>query len=270
MRTLVHLSDLHFGRIDYALLKPLVTQLEQISPDLIAVSGDLTQRAREREFREARAFLDSLPFPQIVVPGNHDVPLHNVYARFAQPLHLFQRHITANLDPYYEDLEMAVAGVNTARGLTFKNGRINLRQVERLIEWLRSRSGALIRIVVTHHPFDLPQDYGNTHLVGRARMAMERLATSGADVFLAGHMHLSYSGRTAARYKIQGYAALVIQAGTATSTRGRGEFNSFNVLRVDRPHITVERYSWQRSTGHFAISGTDSFVHTAEGWRDRE
>src|SRR3954469_2042372 len=98
MRTIIHLSDLHFGRTDPSVVEPLVATVAELRPDAIAVSGDLTQRARGEQFREARAFLDRLPpVPQIVVPGNHDVPLWNAFKRFAQPLANFRRYITADL-----------------------------------------------------------------------------------------------------------------------------------------------------------------------------
>ena len=107
MRTVVHLSDLHFGRVDPGMIEPLVTTVKALQPDLVAISGDLTQRAREREFREARTFLARLPSPQIVVPGNHDLPLHNVFKRFVDPLRLYRRCITDNLEPFYADEEIA-------------------------------------------------------------------------------------------------------------------------------------------------------------------
>src|SRR6185369_12841939 len=99
MRTLAHLSDLHFGRVDSAILNPLVKTIQALKPDLVAVSGDLTQSARSEQFKEAREFLDALPSPQIVVPGNHDVPLHNVFARFATPFENYRRWISDNLEP---------------------------------------------------------------------------------------------------------------------------------------------------------------------------
>src|ERR1700724_3824289 len=106
MRSLVHLSDLHFGRVDATVVGPLIEAVNRLKPDLIAVSGDLTQRARSGQFRAARTFLDSLPQPQIVVPGNHDVPMHNVFARFMQPLNKYRRFITADLRPSYADEEI--------------------------------------------------------------------------------------------------------------------------------------------------------------------
>src|SRR5436190_6737315 len=115
MRTLIHLSDLHFGRVDPVIIDPLLKFIEVTKPDLVAISGDLTQRARTAEFLEARKFLDAIPFPKIVVPGNHDVPLLNVFARLFRKLECFRRFISEELQPFYVDDEIAVAGVNTAR-----------------------------------------------------------------------------------------------------------------------------------------------------------
>lgn len=266
MRTIVHLSDLHFGRIDERLLEPLLRTIGEINPSLIAVSGDLTQRARSRQFLEARAFLDKLPGPQIVVPGNHDVPLHNLYGRFIGRLTKYKRYISDDLQPVYTDEELVVVGVNTARSLTFKGGRINELQVAELRNKLCARGDEATKVVVTHHPFDLPQGHDEDDLVGRAQMAMKTLADCGADLFLAGHLHFSHITHTAKRYKIAGHSALVVQAGTATSTRGRGEANSFNVVRINHPSITVERFIWQADSNSFAAAGEEKFQHTSDGW----
>jgi hypothetical protein len=96
-------------------------------------------------------------------------------------------------------------------------------------------------------------------------MAMSKLAAVGADLFLAGHLHVSHVGHTAERYKIAGHSALVVQAGTL-STRGRGELNTFNVLRIARPEMTVERYSWRTGSSAFERSFAGKFHHTTEGW----
>ena len=266
MRKLVHLSDLHFGRVDTAVLGPLVTDVAAAGPDLVVVSGDLTQRARSSQFREARAFLDALPSPQIVVPGNHDVPLYDVLSRFARPLDKYRRHITEDLEPFYADEEIAVLGVNTARSLTIKHGRINERQAARIRQFMCAFGDDVTKIVVTHHPFDVPAGHDESDLVGRAEMAMEALAGCGADLLLSGHLHLSRRGHTAERYRIGGHSALVVQAGTATSTRGRGESNSYNVIRIAHPHINVEHRTWQPASGAFAPAASEHFKHTPDGW----
>ena len=266
MRTLVHLSDIHFGRVDEEIINPLIQAVRGVNPDVVAVSGDLTQRARSREFKEARAFLDALPRPQIVVPGNHDIPLHNLLLRFARPLDKYRRYITDDVRPSYEDEEIAVLGLNTARSLTVKGGRINDEQISWLREKLSAFGADLIKVVVTHHPFDLPEGYGERDLVGRARMAIGALAGCGADIFLAGHLHVSHTGDTATRYKFGGRSSLVVQAGTAASTRGRGETNSFNVICLATSNILIERYVWQPDDKVFVSSTTQEFRRTDDGW----
>jgi 3',5'-cyclic AMP phosphodiesterase CpdA len=265
MRVVVHLSDIHFGRLNPDTVTPLAGAIRRLGPDLLAVSGDLTQRARRREFRAARDFLDALPCNRLVVPGNHDVPLYNVVTRFLTPLARYRRTITADLSPVYRDDEMIVVGVNTARSLTWGEGRINRGQVEAVVAQLASAPPDLIRIVVTHHPFDLPTGVAEARLLGRAAAAMEHLARAGADLFLAGHLHISHIGHTAERYRIGGHSALVVQAGTV-STRSRGEEPSFNVLRLERPRISVERLVWDAGRRDFAGSGESHYRRADEGW----
>lgn len=266
MRTIAHLSDIHFGRTNPAVVAAAAVAVNGIRPDLVAVSGDLTQRARSYQFREARAFLDSLPQPQIVVPGNHDVPLHNVLARFMTPLEKYRQYITNDLQPFYADEEIAVLGINTARSWTIKGGRINRFQVGDMREKFCPLDDAVVKVVVSHHPFDLPEGRSESDLVGRARMAMEIFASCGADLFLAGHLHIAHTGHTARRYKISGHSALVVQAGTTTSTRGRGEANSFNVLRLQHPRIEVERFAWDETANRFAPLTVEKFEHGDNGW----
>ncbi len=266
MRTLVHLSDLHFGRVDEALIGPLIELVAQNRPDVVVVSGDLTQRARSEQFKQARRFLDSLPMPQIVVPGNHDIPLHNLFNRFVQPLDKYRRYITRDLEPFYVDDEIAILGINSARSLTFKDGRVNESQIARVQARLSTLDAHITKVIVTHHPFDLPADYADTEIVGRAPMAMKMFASCGADMLLAGHLHVSHAGNTAARYAISGYAALVVQAGTATSTRSRGESNSFNVIQIHSPHISIKRFTWAPQLSAFTVFTTESFQRSASGW----
>jgi 3',5'-cyclic AMP phosphodiesterase CpdA len=267
MRTIVHVSDLHFGRLDTRVVAPLVAAIGEVAPDLVTVSGDFTQRARVSQFALARDFLHSLPCPRLVVPGNHDVPLYDVARRFLWPLARYRRFIADDLEPMFLDAEIVALGLNSARSLSFGRGRLSARQIEKAADRLRGVPSGLIKIIVTHHPFDLPDDCDGKHLVGRAKMAMAALASVGADLFLAGHLHVSHIGRTAERYQIAGHSALVVQAGTM-STRQRGEANSFNVLRLNRPHITVERRTWDDGKGDFVEVSCRRFSHSADGWME--
>ena len=267
MRTIAHLSDLHFGRVDRRVAAGLADHLAQLAPDLVAISGDLTQRARRWQFHQAREYLGQLPQPQLVVPGNHDVPLYNVLARFGDPLGNYRRYITRDLHPVFEDPELVVVGVDTTRSFTIKDGGIRPRDVARVASVLASDEASRVRIVVCHHPFDEPS--GRIGRLTRPRpdaAAMSSLIGRGVDIFLTGHLHVSFSGHTATRYRTEGRAAIVVEAGTATSTRVRNEPNAFNLLRVDSHQVIVERLAWTDAAARFDVADTRTFQRSADGW----
>lgn len=267
MRRIVHISDLHFGRVDYAIVERLREKILEINPNLVIVSGDLTQRARSAQFIEARDFLEKLPKPQIVVPGNHDIPMHNVFARFFSPLDKYKQYITEDLEPFFADEEMAVIGINTARSLVIKDGRINDKQILQVRERMCALDDKILKIVVTHHPFDLPAGFDEDDIVDNAEHAMPQIADCGADVFLSGHLHVSHVAHTAERYKLEsGRNALVIQAGTATSTRGRGEANSFNLIEFEFPTLVVKRLECEQSEIGFREAQSEQFRQSEKGW----
>jgi 3',5'-cyclic AMP phosphodiesterase CpdA len=266
MRKIMHISDLHFGRVDSAVVTALLELEQRLSPHLIAVSGDLTQRARKREFVAAREFLESLAAPKIVVPGNHDVPLYNVVARFLTPLQRFRQYVENEVEPAFVDNEIAVVGINTARSLTFKGGRINRAQVKRALEVFCRVPNERIRILVTHHPFDVPDAPEGNEPVGRATMAMASFRECMPDLLLAGHVHLHGIGTTAERYDLGGNSAIVVQAGTATSTRRRGATNSFNLIRINQSDIAIERFDWSPIRNMFEIDSTCRFTRRDREW----
>lgn len=267
MRTIAHISDLHFPLVDPRVITTLAQTINGLAPDLVVVSGDLTQRARRSQFLEAAAFLKTIAPPILVVPGNHDVPMFNIPARLITPFAGYKKYIREDLEPVFEDKEMLVVGLNSVRTVLFSDeGRLNVGQADRGAEKLRGVAPGVIKIIVTHHPFDVPQGEPQDKMIGRSRMAMERLASVGADIFLAGHLHVSLVGGTAERYKIAGHSALLVQAGTM-STRERGEPNSFNVIRIaNGEHVTIDRMAWSASAAAFAICWHGAFHQTAGEW----
>jgi 3',5'-cyclic AMP phosphodiesterase CpdA len=267
MRRIAHLSDIHFGRVDDVVAEAVIKTVHEQCPDVVVVSGDLTQRARSNEFKMAREFLDRLPKPQIVVPGNHDVPLYNLYQRFSQPLEKFQRFISPELVPTHVDDEIAIVGINSARSLTIKSGRVNAEQIDDARKTLAHLPDEILKIIVTHHPFDLPEGTDPDDIVGRATIAISELSDCGVEVFLAGHMHVSGIVDTAKRYKLNnGRSALVIQAGTAASVRGRGETQSFNIIEHENGVLTVSRIGYAGLEVGFRCFDAKRYQRTALGW----
>lgn len=267
MRTIAHLSDLHFGTEVPAVAEALVADVTAHAPSLVIVSGDLTQRARRRQFQAAQAYLARLPTPQLVVPGNHDVPLFDLIRRALLPLQRYGRFINPDLDPTYLDDEMVVVGLNTARSLTWKNGRISVDQIEALERRL-DRGGLRTKIVVTHHPFLPPPGDVGIELVGRAARAVTVLDACNVDLLLAGHLHRGYAGDIRTHYPAARRAMIAVQAGTAISHRMReGEANAYNFITVEREHVTIEVRAWNGTA--FSRLRHTAYDRAEDGWHPR-
>jgi len=268
MRTIAHISDLHFGRIDPPVAEGLISDLKSRGPTLLVVSGDFTQRARRKQYEQAAAYLKRLPKPQLVVPGNHDVPAFNPVSRFFFPLKNYLQYITPDLLPSFLDDELFVLGVNTARSFTRTSGWISMPQM-RAIRLAASRvPEGVFKVLVTHQPFiPAPRKPEADVLVGGAR-SLKELESSGFDMVLAGHLHLAYHDDVRAHHKSARRSVLSIQAGTATSTRLRGEPNAYNWISVSRDLITVVVRAWNGK--EFAESLVTRYERLDHVWRTVE
>ena len=257
MRTIFHISDVHFGPPHL----PQVSQgvldfIERQRPDLVVISGDLTQRARPEQFREARAFVDRIAVPSLVVPGNHDVPLYRVWERLFDPYGAYRKYFSPELEPIYRDEEMLVVGINTAFGWTIKDGRIKLRRLLEVAEVFQQAPESLFKVVVAHHHTIPPPNFGSQRVLGNAYEAIDLFSSAGVDLILSGHQHQTYIGNSEEFYPKKGRPPLVIlHSGTTTSRRGRGaerERNSCNWIRVDERSMIVSHYRWHDSLERFA------------------
>ncbi len=247
MPRIVHLSDLHFGAHDQRLVDAVDRQVDELKPDLVVISGDFTQRARTEQFREACEFLDGLRergHDVLGVPGNHDVPLYDVLRRFLSPLARYRRFIDESLCPFLELPGLAVLGINTARSLTFKDGRINKDQVAFIRETFARTPSEAMRVLVTHHPLFALEVGGETgRAIGRQELALDAVEEAGVDILLAGHNHHA-SSQDASDLVTRAGGVLVVQAGTATSTRVREQEQSFNVIDVADRSATITVHGW--------------------------
>lgn len=261
MRRILHVSDLHFGRDRPELLRPLIDTINGLAPDLVAVSGDFTQRARLGQFRAARAFLSKLEPPTISVPGNHDTPLDNLFVRLVTPWRRYKHYIDRELEPAWEDDEVAVVGVNTVNHLSWQRGKIGGHTVRRICSAFEGNKGRRMHIAMLHHPLEHGPAV-EKRLMRGARSALRRLGRCGADIVLSGHLHTWH-----ARPFEEQEGVLFVQAGTGLSTRVRGQPNDFNLLTIDGRHVKVEQWTADEGETEFQARRASGFEKTEGTWR---
>lgn len=274
MSRIAHISDIHFGAHDPAIVTGVEEWVLAKRPDVVIISGDFTQRAREKQFREAGAFVNRLrgaDLPVMVIPGNHDIPLYDVARRFLAPLERYKRYISDDLCPWYETDELAILGLNTARSLTTSHGRISHEQMDLIRRRFVGVPEHKTRILVTHHPlFAMPiGETGElTRTVGRHEGAIEAVCRAGVHICLAGHFHRTFA-EAASKMAERAGKALVIQAGTATSTRIRAdEPQSFNWLHARANNtldLQVVAWNGREFTGRDEIR----YLHDGDMWQRR-
>lgn len=265
MRRIVHLSDLHFGRDRPELAAPLIATVNQLSPDLIAVSGDLTQRAKTNEFADAAQLLAQLHAPKLVVPGNHDVPLWNLWQRLTRPLGRYNHWFGQDTEPMQELAGgVAVIGVNSVDPFAHQRGKMDRDRTKRVIRRLSQLPETVLKIVVMHHPFIHPPGSTKAPMPG-ARRAARAFSKAGADIILSGHLH----HWSAASFELPGRRSLLfVQAGTGLSTRLRGEPNDFNLLLCAPGMAEVTRYVFDTEANSFVPTPKREFRDGPKGWYD--
>lgn len=246
MTRIAHLSDLHFGAEIPEVVEALAEDVARARPDLIAVSGDLTQRARIREYIAARAFLHRLPAPVLAVPGNHDMPSFELVERFTDPWRRWRRHVGPEVEPVWTDDRVAVVGLNTARrggfDLEWERGRVGRRRLARLEAKLAALPRHLIRIVVAHHPFAAPAASPRAPLVAGALAALGAFVRHDVRMVLSGHLHLP--DIAPARDLPPGARLLLVQGSSATSHRLRGAPNAWHLITVEGEVPEVAARVW--------------------------
>ena len=264
MPTFVHISDLHFGRTSPHLLESLHQSLADIRPDLVVISGDLTQRARTREFIAARSFLDSLQWPFLVIPGNHDIPAYNLAERVFNPWRQWNRHLRHPLEPVIDNSEYIAVGINTARRFSsftdWSRGRIKEEQWTGAADILQRQPADKLRVLVIHHPFWLPEKYLHRHIIGGRDEALPVFKKAGADIILGGHVHITYA------HTLEGI--IISHSGTALSNRLMTDIpNSFTIVNGNRRQLTIETREWK--LGDFRAAGSRQFTRGPRGWSAR-
>jgi len=266
MTTIVQISDTHFGTEQPAVVQAMEDHVQEHGADLLVLSGDITQRARHNQFAAALAFVKRLRghgIPEtLVIPGNHDIPLYNLFARFLSPYGNYREHFGDDLEPTFENDEVLVIGLNTTHPRRHKDGLVTPKQVRAVAERLRRCDPAKLRIVVAHQPFGAMVQSDLSNLQHGAQAALECWSEHGLDLVMGGHIHLPYVLPLSRQYAGLSREIWMVQAGTTLSSRVRGTSpNSFNRLRLQRSEskqLCVER--WDLLDDRFVL-GSQFHLH---------
>lgn len=276
MPSILHVSDLHFGPPFLPTRAEAVHRMaRRRRPDLVVVSGDLTQRAKPEQFEAAGTYLERFEPPVVVTPGNHDVPLYRVWERFFAPYRHYRRHIREELDTVHRLPGMTVVCLNSSRSFTFKNGRLHRWQLELAEEAFADSPTSDLQVVVTHHHLAPPPDFEGGQVMPKAKRAIEAFTRMKVDLILAGHMHRSYIGDSLDFFpgSEREEGIVIVQCGTTTSARGRGRErakNSLNLIRARPGEIRVSHLLWRDGEGDFWPHSHHRFGTRARTWLELE
>lgn len=264
MSRLLHISDTHFGTEQPPVVDALRAMAHELRPEVVVLSGDITQRARTAQFTAARAFCDSLQAPHLLaLPGNHDIPLYNVAARLFQPYRRYSAAFGRDLDPVLDLPALLVIGVNTTRARRHKDGEISTAQINRGVHLLRQARPEQLRVVVTHQPACVMRPEDEKDRLHGGHAAVKAWSRAGADLVLGGHIHLPYLSDLCALKVVPDGRTYCLQAGTAVSHRVRhGTPNSVNLIHWGAPGpdgrrcCKVERWDFDLADGRFQPTRT--------------
>jgi 3',5'-cyclic AMP phosphodiesterase CpdA len=266
---IAHVSDTHFGTERAEMLAGLLAALEELRPGVVVLSGDVTQRARRSEFDAARRFVEALPSGahRIVIPGNHDIPLFDLWHRFIAPYAGYERALGPR-ESLWQAGGIALLAVDATHPRRHSLGELPPGRLRDGLRAARAACGAKgLLLVVAHQPLWTAwgEDKRQT-LIGRHETA-RLLSEAHADIVFSGHVHVPFIGTSATSDPHLDWRFVLCGAGTAISHRTRlGVPNSFNVVELDasRPAIRVLRHDW--GGAKFAAGEILTFRRGAAGW----
>ena len=257
MPLLLQASDLHFGKPhDPVVAGAFMEAAHALSPDMIVLAGDFTQRAKVREYEKARAFIDRLPeVPKVFTPGNHDVPLYRVVERLVRPFANYRRYIEDRLDSVTRIPGVTVVALNTAAPRTaIVNGTVREGQLGFAQAAFDESPEGDLRVAVLHHHMAMPGDWSHQPPLPIRERVLTIFEDAGVDLILSGHLHRGFIAQSSRVYPKSRREILIVHSGTATSTRGRGREkgrNSFNLVEASLEHLAVEHFMYMGASDGF-------------------
>ncbi|MEM7727637.1 MAG: metallophosphoesterase [Pseudomonadota bacterium] len=238
MTSILHFADIHFGVEDEAALKSLAATIDTLEPDVSVISGDITQTGSEEEFEAAARWIEGLAGPKVITPGNHDTPMYGIIDRVVAPFDRYADYIDPLGADRYEDDDVVILSMNTARGVQMKLdwsvGVVNLEELDRIIAEFDQSDWGKLKFLNVHHPFIYPPESPLQKETDNGPEGLRRLADGNCDVVMSGHIHVPF----VVEREPGGSELLSISSGTL-STRRRDNNPAFNHIEVTKDEIVI-------------------------------
>ncbi|HCA89604.1 MAG: 3',5'-cyclic-nucleotide phosphodiesterase [Legionellaceae bacterium] len=252
---IAHISDLHFGMNLPVVINAFCEDIKQVAPDIILISGDVTHRAKAAQFKLFKQFLQKLPGKILVVPGNHDMPLHNIIMRWIKPFYRYDRYIKKYYGATWQSSKLNILGINSAIPYYFKGGHLSDDKFA-LIDKFFKEKNAELNILFFHHNID--DIYRLHHPLHNNQAFLDYLKQSNIDIVCTGHLHHAHISLIE---KDDHHSCVVLHAGSLCCTRTRDHLNSYYVLNQDGLNCTIEQRAF--SDNHFVAQALSN-INLAE------
>lgn len=256
----LHVSDLHVGRHQApGLPGALRAVVDEVEPEVVIATGDLSHRGRPDQLAEAKQLLDGLGVPVLVVPGNHDIP-YTFPARLTRPWAAFE-HVFGAVDSVYRSDSVVVCGLDSVRPWRHQGGRLSSARLASLASAFASAPAGALRIVALHHHVaGAPWRTSRKFPLKKRDVALRAFAAAGAELVIGGHIHQS---TTAERHEFDasdhsGSLVLATAPGLGRPRPHRlGEAQGLHVYMWDEERLSVVTRIW--SDGRFVPTAERAF-----------
>jgi 3',5'-cyclic AMP phosphodiesterase CpdA len=259
---IIHISDLHFGLHKEELIPYFLTDINKIKPEIILISGDMTHRATSSQYKLLQKFINELPGLVLTVPGNHDIPLNNVFERLLYPFKHYKRYISQELMVHAEIGGVKILGVNSVNPFVIKDGKLSSQTLENIKNYFASPFAG-VNLLFFHHNFDYVE--GLHKPLQNYNQFLNCLKESSIHIVCTGHLHFASVGLI---QKNNDQPCLRLHAGSLLCQRNRDGRHSYYSIELHKENCRLDWRVFKDNQfitdHHYEINFSKPFLITAE------
>lgn len=272
--TIAHISDMHFGTEIAEVKDAILRAIIKLNPDILIVSGDITQRATSGQFAAARDFLQQIPAGlKLIIPGNHDIPLFNPFVRFFSPYARYKNAFGAREAFINPNKQLGLLGLDATSPFRHTDGYLDEKGIQLKLERMRCELAEdAFLLVAVHQPLLTAWEMDMSERLINAEAIAALFSHYKVDLVLSGHVHVPMITTTQATFASLPYHFILSSAGTAISHRTRVDTpNSFNIIHLGHGDNTktmqIIQTDYDKDSNDFILSAPKIFGQNDLGWQ---